>query len=252
MGLKRPGSRNPRMPATTTRMGNTVTAMRAILLSASSAGLTGVPSEFWGLVASSIQSWWHRLVWFRQLMTVNGNNGGTIPAAVPEGVPPLELFPELHLSDLAAGGTRHLLHHHHRLGDLVAGKPAVEEAAQLLRSQRFPLPQRHDRLGDLAPFVIRDADDGDAAHSAVLGDDRLHLRRVDVLPAGNDHVLEPVRDEQEAFLVAVAHVARAEPGAVRIAGGCGLRPVPVLLDHVGPGDLDFPHLARCHRAAHGG
>lgn len=62
------------MPATTTRMGNTVTAMRAILLSASSAGLTGVPSgELWGLVASSIQSWWHCPIGFRQLMTGAGN-----------------------------------------------------------------------------------------------------------------------------------------------------------------------------------
>jgi hypothetical protein len=70
------------MPAATTRSGKTVTATRAILLSAARAGLTGVPpGAFWDLVASSIQSWWHQLVWFRQSMTAIGHNGAQQPAA---------------------------------------------------------------------------------------------------------------------------------------------------------------------------
>jgi hypothetical protein len=51
----------------------------------------------------------------------------------------------------------------------------------------------------------------------------LHLGRIDVLAAGDDHVLHPVVDEEVAVLVAVAGVAGSQPavGPDRLGGGLG-------------------------------
>ena len=85
-------------------------------------------------------------------------------------------------------------------------------------------PERDHRLDGLAPAVVGHADDRDLGHGRVLGQDLLDLGRVDVLPAGDDHVLEPVLDEEVAVVVDVPDVAGAEPAVVgdRLGGVVGL------------------------------
>src|SRR3546814_15310537 len=53
----------------------------------------------------------------------------------------------------------------------------------------------------------------------------LHLRRRDILAAADDHVLDPVLDEDEALGVDIAAVAGQQAGgAERLGGGLGLAP----------------------------
>ena len=56
---------------------------------------------------------------------------------------------------------------------------------------------------------------------------RLHFGGVDVLPAGDDHVLDPIDDVDKAVVVRVANVAGVEPPFCvdRFGGGVGSIPV---------------------------
>ena len=58
----------------------------------------------------------------------------------------------------------------------------------------------------------------------------LDLDGIDVLPPADDHVLDPVGEEEEAVLIHVAAVARAEPSvrSQRVGGLLGAVRVPVL------------------------
>src|SRR4051812_42856938 len=76
----------------------------------------------------------------------------------------------------------------------------------------------------------------------MLGEDALHLDRVDVLPTGDDHVLDPVGDVDVAVVVHVAAVAGVHPAAAQRLGGL-LGPVPVAEHHVAAADDDLADLA---------
>src|SRR3546814_16009989 len=71
----------------------------------------------------------------------------------------------------------------------------------------------------------------------------LHLRRRDILAAADDHVLDPVLDEDEALGVDIAAVAGQQAGgAERLGGGLGLAPIAF---HPGlTGDDEFAVLPR--------
>jgi hypothetical protein len=66
---------------------------------------------------------------------------------------------------------------------------------------------------------VGDADDGDLGDARVLDQRPLDLRRVDVLAAGDQHVLEPVDHIDEAFPVGMDEVAAVEPAAGECLGG---------------------------------
>src|SRR5690606_124165 len=94
----------------------------------------------------------------------------------------------------------------------------------------------------LAPGVVRDADDRALQHAG-MGEDRvLHLGGVDVLAAGDDHVLGAVDDVGVAVLVDAGHVAAAEPAVGERRGGIAGAP-PVAAHDVGAPDHDLPGLA---------
>ena len=82
---------------------------------------------------------------------------------------------------------------------LVAGEPPGAPVAQLLDGQRRGRVQRGDRDRGLAPAFVRDADHGQLGHGRVHGERVLDLGAVDVLAAGDDHVLLAVDDVKEAF-----------------------------------------------------
>ena len=68
----------------------------------------------------------------------------------------------------------------------------------------------------LPPLVVWQSDDGAVANSRVLHQGLLVLGAVDVEAPGDDHVLGPVHDEEEAVLVQVADVT----GVVPAMSGC--------------------------------
>src|SRR3546814_3313128 len=62
----------------------------------------------------------------------------------------------------------------------------------------------------LAPPLVGHADDRRLANGRVPRDDALDFGGVDILAAADDHVLDPVADEEIALGVEIAGVARQE------------------------------------------
>src|SRR3990172_6441002 len=85
--------------------------------------------------------------------------------------------------------------------NLVAGELALTEGDAVLAGDRGPRPRHHDGARRLAPARVRHPDHGGLGDAGMAIQDRLHLGRVDVLPARDDHVLLPVRDVEEPLLV---------------------------------------------------
>jgi len=68
----------------------------------------------------------------------------------------------------------------------------------------------HDHgVNQLAPSFVRNADHRALRHGRMLGDGVFDFDRIDVLAAGNDHVLDPIDDIDESVVVHVAAVAYA-------------------------------------------
>ena len=109
---------------------------------------------------------------------------------------------------------------------------------------------RHDDgVDDLAPTLVGDAEDGRLEHGGVGVEGVLDLGAVDVLAAGDDHVLGPVDEVQVAVGVEVADVAGAVPLAVEHGLGRLLGLVPVPGHHVRALDHDLADLAGRRPAA---
>src|SRR5438132_1228374 len=72
-------------------------------------------------------------------------------------------------------------------------------------------PEDDPGAANLAPSLVRHADHGSLGHVGVLVEGGLDLGGIDVLAAGDEHVLQPVADPVEALLVALGDVAGAEP-----------------------------------------
>ncbi len=69
----------------------------------------------------------------------------------------------------------------------------------------------YDHQADLAPFLIRLADQRGILHTFVLAEDRLHFRGINILAAADDHVLEAADNVEISFLIHAGHVAGVEP-----------------------------------------
>src|SRR5437762_6218424 len=79
---------------------------------------------------------------------------------------------------------------------------------------------RHDEGGDdLAPAVVGQADDRNLGDARVAREGVLDLDRIDVLAAGDDHVVDPPGHPEVAVLVEVAGVAGEVPAFADRAGG---------------------------------
>lgn len=68
--------------------------------------------------------------------------------------------------------------------------------------------EHHEGRQPLAVLLVVHADHRGLGHVGVGGQRLLHLDRVDVLTAGDDHLVVAPDDEQPAVLVEVADVAR--------------------------------------------
>jgi len=86
-------------------------------------------------------------------------------------------------------------------------------------------------LDCLAPLLIGHADHGHFGDLGQMRDTVLDPDRRHVVPAGDDHILLPVRDRQVAFIVDRAAVAGVEPLArQRFGGRLGVLPIAVQYD----------------------
>src|SRR6202000_262600 len=116
---------------------------------------------------------------------------GSLTRATTTRVRP-DLLAQDVLHDLARPGQRERLGPVPELRHLVPGQPFPAELGQLFISGGALDP---DHRGDLlAPVVVGDADHRRVDHRRVGDQDLLDLPRVDVLPAADDHLLEPADD----------------------------------------------------------
>src|ERR1044072_1196614 len=78
----------------------------------------------------------------------------------------------------------------------------------------------------LTPLVVRPADHGRLGDRWMCGKDILDLGAVDVLAAGDDHVLLAVHDPDVALFVLAYEIAGMEPATREgLRGGLGVVPV---------------------------
>src|SRR6185369_8775356 len=121
-----------------------------------------------------------------------------------------------------------------RLRRLEAGDALAGEVDDISGGRLLAGLHHHDRLDRFTPFVVGDADHGGFGHVRVIADRAFDLGRIDVLAAGDDHVLDAVVDVEVAVLVQVAGVAGAQPAVAAERPGGRFRQVPVA-GHVGAG-----------------
>ena len=90
---------------------------------------------------------------------------------------------------------------------------------ELLGGGRRTRLEHDDRVDLLTPCRVGDADHGDLLDRRVGRDRVLDLDRVDVLAAGDDHVLDPVDEVDVAVGVEVALVAGVVPAVAERSRG---------------------------------
>src|SRR5262245_24350915 len=148
---------------------------------------------------------------------------------------PLAVLPErlsqLALQDLAGAGERQRL-----VADLdaarafVAGDQRLAELHQFVRHGLRAGLGHHGGVDLLTPALAGDADHVALRYRRVLRQRVLDFGGIDVLAAGDDHVLDAVDHIDEAILVHVAAVAGVHPAVDNGLGGL-LRPFPIAYHH---------------------
>src|ERR1700754_3946588 len=116
---------------------------------------------------------------------------------------------EVLLQDLADGTARQGVDDVDGLRALVRRQPLARERDDLLFGGLAL--QCDNGFHRFTPLLVGHADDGDLGDRGMLGQYPLDLDRVDVLAAGDDHVLEPVLDEDVAALIDPADVTAPKP-----------------------------------------
>ena len=92
-------------------------------------------------------------------------------------------------------------------GAFVVGDPfvAVGDDGGLVGILAFR--QADDGVDLIAPILVRNADHGAFDDGVMLIDGVLHLGRIDVLAARDDHILDPIHDIDKAVFVHTAAIA---------------------------------------------
>ncbi len=133
-------------------------------------------------------------------------------------------------------------------------RPFVARQAPLQRSGHAALPvfgrgiaQHHHGHAGLAPALVGAAHHGALRHPGVLGQQLLDLGRVDVLPAGDDHVLGAAHHGVAAVGVLARQVAAVEEAFGVERGDVG----PIQPHHVRAAHADLAHAAPRHGLAVG-
>src|SRR5690606_359945 len=169
------------------------------------------------------------------------DGAGELPPVASCLLPVEQSFADGALDDLAVARFRDRVPPLEALGNLVAGERPTEPFPQVFRGQRIVGRYAH-RDADLAPLLVRHTHHGDFGDAGVQEQALLDLPRVDVRPAGDEHVRRPAGDVHIAFVVDHAEVTGAEPA---VAEGRRVRFVVAQISgqHRGPGDTDLALLA---------
>lgn len=95
-----------------------------------------------------------------------------------------------------------------------------------------------DRMNALAPIRVRQADDRERGYSRMGGKHRLDLRRIDILAARHDHVLQPIDDRDISVRIHPPDIAGVHPAVAQHR--CGfLGPPPIAEHDVGTANGDL-------------
>src|SRR6516225_1472507 len=153
----------------------------------------------------------------------------------------------LELADLAGDGQGELVHHDHVARDLVTRELSGGELPHLLGGEWLsPWTDLDPGTQLLAVFDVGHADDLGVEDVGVGVEELLDLPRVDVLPAPDDHVLDPAGDVDVPVGVHHGQVAGVHPaGGVDRLGGL-VRLVPVAEHHRVAAGAQLARLAARH------
>jgi hypothetical protein len=121
---------------------------------------------------------------------------------------------ELALEDLAGAGDRECIDEVGAARRLVAGDEALAVRPELPRRRGRAGPQDDGGVDALPPPRVRHPDDHAGRDGRVAGERVLDFRGVDVLPTGDDHVLDAV-DDEDVPLVAHPPAVAGQPSPLR-------------------------------------
>src|SRR3546814_8315688 len=99
--------------------------------------------------------------------------------------------------------------------DLVAGDQFLGVDPYLLGRRCGSRLQHDHRVNALAPFLVGKADDGAGRHRRMARDGVLYFCRIDILAAGNDHVLHAINHIEIAVLVQIAGITGVHPAVAQ-------------------------------------
>src|SRR5262249_36671055 len=120
------------------------------------------------------------------------------------------------------------------------------ELGEVVRARGHTRTEHDAGTHPLAPLEIRYADHGGLLDRGMRLQDRLDLRRRDVLAAADDHVVLAAGDVEVAVGVEPAHVPRRKPA---VAHEGGFADAGVALHHTRRANADLADLTRCEGAA---
>ena len=147
-------------------------------------------------------------------------------------------------SDLSGAAARHFVEDRDLPWHFVVRQILSDMLLEYVRGSRRAGIQNHERGQSLTVLLVVDADHRRLRYLGVRRQRLLHLDRIDVLTAGDDHLVVAADDEQPPRVIEVTDIARRHEALVEILGLAG----GVAVELGGVADVDAADLAGGHLA----
>src|SRR5580704_10607314 len=128
-------------------------------------------------------------------------------------------------------------------GKFISCEASPAESNQIVGGQNCPWLQNYTSRYELAPLRIGYAEDGYFTNGRMPVDHCFHLSRINVLTAGNNHVLKPVEDVKVSRSVLLADISRTKESVTKRFSSF-FRIVPITTHDVGATCDQFTCLSR--------
>src|SRR6266852_1171904 len=128
-------------------------------------------------------------------------------------------------------------------GKLITRKASPAESNQIVGGKNCRWLQDYTSHYEFAPLRIGYAEDGYFTNGGMSVDHCFHLSRINVLTAGDNHVLEPVEDVKISHSVLLADISRSKESVVKRFSRF-FRIVPIATHDVGASYDQFACLSR--------